>query len=352
MTDDPLGTDIIKCTNCNASMRYSIDDGALKCEHCGHIDAIEGENNVMRRELTDDAMREHVPWKENVVFRCSLCNAHIDVDKREIMKMCPFCGNPNVIKTEELPGIKPDSLIPYTVTKESAVELFRKWIHSKIFAPGECRKRATAENVNSVYSPVWSFTAQTRNLYNGTLGKDYTVTVTDAQGRTRTETRTRWFRVSGAMEANYKDVFIPSGELIPKDMAQKLEPYPMDKSTGYRQEYLAGKAAEHYSRDLSTCFSDFGKYVYADLCQRIRRKYNADRVGSMNIDTTYITKYFNYVLIPNYIANFGYKKKRFNFYVNGATGKIAGRYPKSIPKIAAVVAAVGAVIGGIVYFLM
>jgi len=353
MSDDTKSTDMIRCPNCNANMRYSISNKALKCDNCGQIEKIEGgENNVVRRDITESVMKEHEPWKESIVFRCSLCNAMIDVDKNEIMKTCPFCGSPNVIKTEELPGIKPDSLIPYTVTKQSALDLFKKWINGKIFAPGSVRKRAVAENMHSVYSPVWSFTADTQNRYDGTLGEDYQVTVTDAKGQTRTETRTRWYRVSGTIGAKYVDVFIPSGELIPKDMAKKLEPYPMKDATGYRREYLAGRAAEHYSRDLRTCFGDFGKYVYADLCERIRRKYNADHVGKMNIDTTYITKFFNYVLIPNYIANFAHNAKRYNFYVNGATGKIAGKYPLSGLKIGAVLGTIAAAIAGIWYFFL
>jgi hypothetical protein len=333
-------------------MRFSISDNALKCEHCGSLEKIEGgDNNVVRRDLTDSVFREHEPWTECIVFRCSLCNASIDVDRNEIMKMCPFCGNPNIMKTEELPGIKPDSLIPYKVTKESAVELFSKWIRSKLFAPGECRKKAKAENVNSVFSPTWSFTASTRSSYNGTLGKNYTVTYTDSQGRTQTRTEIRWFRVSGQISADYTDVFIPSGKLIPDKMAKKLEPYPVKEAVNYKQEYLAGKAAEHYSRDINTCFNEFGKYVYSDLCQRIRRKYHADHVGKMDINTTYNSKYFNYLLLPNHIANFTYKKKLYNFYVNGATGKVVGKYPLSPVKIGFTIAAIAAAIVGL-YMLL
>ena len=342
MPEDVRGTDLVKCPNCNGDMRFSIKNGALKCDHCGRIEQIKGDSNVARREITDSVLREHEPWKENIVLKCKFCNAQIDIDSREIMKACPFCGSPNIIRTEELPGIKPDSLIPYKVTKESALELFRKWIRSKLFAPGECRKKATAENINSLYSPVWSFAADTRNYYSGVLGEDYTETYTDSEGNTQSETRTRWYSVSGYINADYKDVFIPSGKLIPDDMAKELEPYPMGSKVGYKQEYLAGRAAEHYSRDLGTCFGEFGKYVYSDLCQRIKRMYNADHVQSMSVDTTYLTKFFNYILLPNYVANFAYKKKTYNFYVNGATGEVVGKYPKSIWKILLTIGAAAA----------
>ncbi|MDR2865964.1 MAG: hypothetical protein LBV13_00945 [Methanomassiliicoccaceae archaeon] len=350
--EDAKSTDIIKCTNCNASMRFSIKDHALKCPHCGHVQQIEkGNDNLVRREITNSALTEHEPWIENVIFRCNFCNADIDADKNGIMKKCPFCGNPNILRTEEIPGIKPDSLIPYTVTKESALDLFRKWIHSKIYAPGKCRRSATAENISSVYSPVWSFTARTQSRYNGVLGEDYTETHTDSKGNTYTTTHTRWYHVSGNISADYTDVFIPSGKLIPKKMAHKLEPYPMKKAVGYRQEYLADRAAEHYSRDLNTCFNEFKSYVYSDLCQRIKRKYGADHIREMNIDTNYVTKYFNYILLPNYIANFWYKEKNYNFYVNGATGEVVGRYPISAWKVMFTAAAVTAAIILIADFL-
>ena len=350
--EDAKSTEIITCRHCNASVSFSIEDNALKCDHCGQLESVDGgDDNVMRREITDSVLKEHEQWNESVVLRCEFCAARVDVDRHEIMKTCPFCGRHNIIRTEELPGIKPDSLIPYKVTKESALDLFKKWIRSKILAPGECRKRATAENINSVFSPTWSFAAKTKNRYSGTLGEDYTVTYTDSQGNTRTETRTRWYRVSGNISADYSDIFIPSGKLIPKETAQKLEPYPTGTMTGYKQEYLAGRAAEHYSRDMKTCFGEFGRYIYLDLCQKIRRKYNADHVGRMDIDTTYSSKHFNYVLLPNYIANFAYKERTYNFYVNGATGKVVGKYPKSPFKIALTAAAIGAMIGVIVLLL-
>ena len=351
--DDAKSTDLVKCPNCNASMRYSIKEGALKCEYCGHIEKIEeGTNNVARREITESVLKEHQPWAENTVFQCKFCNAQINIDKHEIMKKCPFCASPNIIRTEEIPGIRPDSVIPYKVTKQSALDLFSKWIRSKIFAPGECRKSAKAENINSVYTPVWSFNASTRNRYSGVLGEDYTETYTDSEGKTHTEKKTRWFNVSGEISADYSDVFIPSGKAIPDDVAKKLEPYPMNATVGYKQEYLADRAAEHYSRDLGTCFGEFGKFVYSDLCQKIKRKHNADHIKKMDIDTVYNTKFFNYILLPNYIANFSYQKKNYNFYVNGATGEVVGRYPKSIGKILAVIAAAGAAVGALLYFIL
>ncbi|MDR0334925.1 MAG: hypothetical protein LBH69_03470, partial [Methanomassiliicoccaceae archaeon] len=59
MTDDAKSTDIIKCPNCNASTEFSIENNALKCAHCGHMEPIESKNNVVRRDITESALNEH-----------------------------------------------------------------------------------------------------------------------------------------------------------------------------------------------------------------------------------------------------------------------------------------------------
>ena len=135
-------TNTIKCQKCGANMRFSIKNNALKCDHCGAIQQIEsGDEKVARRDMTQNILNQFSKWDESVVFGCNNCGAKVDLDKKEIVKNCPFCGSPNILRTDELSGIKPDSVVPFTVTKQSAAERFKKWIGGKFFAPRKCKKR-------------------------------------------------------------------------------------------------------------------------------------------------------------------------------------------------------------------
>ena len=344
-------TDVVKCKQCGADMRYSIKAGALKCAHCGSIQPVDNEGGIVRREITNEIISSRADWNQSAVFRCDSCGARVDMDKGEIVKKCPFCMSSNILKSDELCGIQPDSVVPFTVAKKDAGQLFKKWLGGKFYVPGKCKKMAHAENVNGLYFPTWSFSADTRNAYNGMLGEDYEETSTDSDGNTTTTTHTRWFRVSGNMNASYRDFLVPSGKLVSGSVIKQLGQYPIAAAKSYKQEYLVGRSAEHYSRDINVCFGEFGNYIYSDLCERIRMFHRADHVGRMNINVTYDNKQYNYVLLPAYIANFSYKRKNYNFYVNGATGKIVGKYPVSGLKIfftvlgimaAVVAAAVGA----------
>ena len=49
----------------------------------------------------------------------------------------------------------------------------------------------------------------------------------------------------------------------------------------------------------------------------------------MNVSTIHEGVTYKYVMLPIYVGNFNYRKKLYNFYVNGETGKVVGKTPKS-----------------------
>ena len=52
---------------------------------------------------------------------------------------------------------------------------------------------------------------------------------------------------------------------------------------------------------------------------------------------------------PVYVGNYIYKKKVYNFYVNGATGKVGGKTSLSLFKILLAVLLGGTVVAGLIY---
>jgi DNA-directed RNA polymerase subunit RPC12/RpoP len=325
-------TDANKCPKCGGEMKYDIETTDLKCERCGHTLDFDESGAVTRRAMTDEITKNHEHWKDGAVFRCDNCGAKGVLDKKSLSKCCAFCGSPHVVSTQELAGIKPDSVIPFQITRESAREKFLKWLKSKFFAPTKLKKMDKDEQFNAIYGSSWSFSANTNTKYNGTLGRRETSTRT-VNGRTQTTSTVRYFRVSGDIQQNYRDFFVQSGDQIGSKIFDKLKPFNLSHLKVYRQEYLAGIFAEHYSRTIDVCFNDFANFIKRDLRNRIMRKHNADVVQTLNLNTAYSDKAFNYVLLPVYIANYSWKAKLYNFFVNGTNGKVVGKYPKSGWKI-------------------
>jgi len=70
----------------------------------------------------------------------------------------------------------------------------------------------------------------------------------------------------------------------------------------------------------------------------VLRRYQ--HVRFMNAKTTLSNRTYKYILAPIWSASYHYKDKNYQVLINGQTGEVKGRYPKSAAKIAAVVAAV------------
>ena len=333
-----------KCPKCGAELKYDIETGNLKCDHCGERVVLDDGGAVQRRAMTAEITKNHEQWQEGAVFRCDNCGAKGVLDKKSLSKHCAFCGSSHIVSTSELAGIKPDSVIPFQITKEKARERFFKWIKSKFFAPNKLKRIDKDEQFNCLYSSSWAFSANTNTRYSGTLGRTETRTRT-VNGRTQTTTHVRYFRVSGDIQQTYRDFFVQSGDQIKPNTFNKLKPFNLSFLKVYRQEYLAGIVAEHYTRTIDVCFNDFENFVRRDIRNKIMRKHNADVVQSLTLNIAYNDKAFNYVLLPVYIANYTYNTKLYNFYVNGTNGKVVGKYPKSGWKIFFTVLGIGLLIG-------
>jgi len=338
-----------RCPGCGSNMEFNITSGNLRCGHCGTTQDFDQEGEVVRRKMCDEIVKGHQQWTESAVFRCDGCGAKSVIDRKEIAKPCCWCGSPHVVSTEELPGIKPDSVIPFQVTTETARNSFFKWIKRKFFAPNTLKRLDNKnEFMNQMYSSSWSYSANTVSNYSGTLGRRVAVTRT-VNGQTQTTWVTRWFNVNGVLQQPYKDFIVPSCVQIPPRFFDRIKPFNLTLLKVYRQEFLSGIVAEHYSRCIQTCFTDFSNFVRRDLTNKVMRLHNADSVSRLNLNTIYNDKHFNYILLPVYVANYKYKNKRYNFYVNGASGKVAGAYPKSVWKILFSLTGVGLIILGIAH---
>ncbi|MCL2570404.1 MAG: hypothetical protein FWE16_04325 [Firmicutes bacterium] len=342
-----------KCGGCGANMNFDVASGGLKCGHCGNTTEFNDDEKVQRRQITADILKSHEQWTDGRVAQCTNCGAKEVLSKTDIATQCVFCGSAKIQDINEMPGIKPDSVIPFQITEQSSIDRFRKWAKSKFFAPKGFKRSDVRKNINKLYTPCWSFSTKTENIYNGTLGRTVTRTVGHGQNA-RTVTTTHWFRVSGMIFQDYMDVFYQSGNRITSKNFNRLKPFDLRQVKVYRQEYLSGIVAEHYSRTLEECFNEFSRFIKQDIRTRVIRKHRADSVSFLDIQTRYNDKRFNYVLLPLYITNYQYKDKNFNVYINGATGKVTGRYPVSGRRVFGLVFGIILTIGAaaaLAYFL-
>lgn len=338
-------TEVYKCKACGSNLIYFPKQNALGCLHCGTKEDFVKDKTIIPMDFLKQD-RTGSNWDETVVYRCNNCGAKEIISKYEIAKSCPFCGTSNIVVSDELPGIKPNAVLPFKIDVEDAKKKFKEWIKRDFFAPNKLKKFVESDKIKGVYSPCYSFNTDTKSSYTGRLGKYYYV----SSGKTQ-QRKIRYFNINGNIDFSFRDILIECGPKLTQKVVEKLKPFLIDDSYRYDKRFLSGFAASNYDKTVDASFEEAKTIMQGILRKKILAGYSYDVVDYLKISTSYFDVRFNYLLLPVYICNYNYNNKVYNFYINGTNGKVFGKKPHSIWKIGGVVLGSLAIIAGIIFVI-
>ncbi|MCQ2387443.1 MAG: hypothetical protein MJ066_03230 [Clostridia bacterium] len=322
-------TRLVKCSGCGANMKFDPDRQLLVCEHCGSTKDFKVDKNADELNLLDGIEEDRV-WKDNKneVFLCSNCGAKVLFNKGETSIVCPFCGTAHVQKTDELIGIKPNALLPFSFGIEKALERCKEWARKRAFAPRKFKRNLQTENLRGVYTPCFTFDSHTKTIYDGKIGITHTRTVGSGKNQ-RVETWTEWKHIHGTYYDNFDDILITAGEKFDQKKLDKTSPFDTNSSKPFEEKYMLGFVSYSYDSEITDCWQKAKNKMDAVIKKSILSKYVYDKISYFNASTEHEGVTYKYVMLPVYVGNFSYSKKLYNFYMNGTNGKIYGKSPKS-----------------------
>lgn len=329
-----INTDYEKCPNCGGKMFFDPDSQMLKCEYCGCFKRVEKNKNVVENDIERGfAAAEKWNKNEQATYTCENCGATIIVGADEQAVVCPYCGTSHVVKSGSFEGLRPGAVIPFMVSSSQAAAQAKKWAKKRIFAPRAFKKSLTVENVHGVYEPSFTFDSDTKSSYVGRVGDRHTRTVGSGKNR-RTETYIVYRNVSGGYDRFFDDVTIAASDNLDQQTLDKLAPYRAKDACVYESKYLSGYVADGYKKDLKNCWGDAKDVMTREIRSDIRSSLHCDVVDYLNVSTKYDSVTFKYMLIPVYIMNFLFRKKKYRVFMNGSTAKITGKTPVSPWRVA------------------
>jgi DNA-directed RNA polymerase subunit RPC12/RpoP len=278
-------------------------------------------------------LEQHGDWDaETVVYRCNNCGAKEIISKKDIAKECPYCGTTNIVQTDDLAGLRPDSVVPYKITKDEAAEKAAEWIRKRKFAPKWYRRSAEPKNINGLFLPAFTFDTNTQSNYNGVLIETYFVTV-NINGKATMQARTRLIPIRGTLSKNFDDILVTASSVVPAHMFSKLGSFSTNNAKDYKKEFLFGFTASQYTKDGKMSWNEAKSRIDNAIRTEIIRRHGGGSVQSLYVNTNCFATTYKYVLLPIYVGHSAYKEKVYNFYVHGGNGKVAGQAPKSGWKI-------------------
>jgi len=349
------------CPSCGREMADAAEN-QVRCRHCGLAETIcpDGE-----REDRDFGALEADPVLQDWGFpvktlRCGGCGVRLTVPAETVLLSCPLCGSSQLSEAEELPGLRPDAVIPFRIDANEAGARFIRWISRLKMAPFSMKKQYAAGTLAGVYLPYWSFDAKTKTAYTGQAGDHYREA--DAHTRTedgRTEARqkserkTRWRFVSGTYEKAFRGVIYNDAAGVDEEVIKKLEPFKLGELEKFAPQHLAGFIAQRYAFGPKAVWGRAKQFMSGEILEDVRGivKRGSDVLGAVRICPAYSDIQYRLMLLPVWISSYRYKNKTYGLYINGQTGEITGRFPKSALKILIIILACLAVLAAL-YFLL
>lgn len=304
-----------KCSSCGSGMAFDGETGTLSCVSCGKKDNIEHIPDPLKQQVfTEDEVKE---------YRCGSCGAVLLTEAETSATTCSFCGSAVVLGDRVSGELAPAMVIPFAITKEQAVQAFRKWCRNGLLTPSGFMTANRIKDMTGVYVPFWLYDLDNRVEARGHATRVRSYTKGDYR-----YTETQHFEIYRKVQLNYKKVPIDASEKMNDELMDRLEPFPYEQLKSFKTPYLAGYIAEKYSHTDEELYPRVQEKIRSFIDSYLSSAvtgYTTVNFTDKQVDTT--RRQSDYVLLPVWMVNYDYNKKVYTFAMNGQTGKVVGKPP-------------------------
>ena len=330
-----------KCPNCGGAIEFDSSTQKMKCPYCDSEFVVESLKNMDNRlaEMQPDEFKWNEgsgkdEWSENdgmSVFVCKSCGGEIVGDENTAATSCPYCGNPVVMSGRLEGDLKPDFVIPFKLDDKAAKDALKAYVAKKKFAPNTFKSENRLKEIKGLYVPFWLFDS------------DATANVSYDATRTRTwsdskynYTETSHYDVFRAGTMSFENIPVDGSSKMPDDLMESIEPFHFGEAVDFQTAYLAGYLADKYDVTMEQSIGRANERIKVSCEDTLRDTVNG--FGSVTTKNSFVQTsngVAKYALYPVWILNTEYQGEKFQFGMNGQTGKIVGNIPASKAKLAA-----------------
>lgn len=310
----------VLCSNCSGKLIFNPASQKLDCVSCG--------SKFRPEDVEDKDARLHTKYYNTRVYTCSHCGAEVITSDSEASTFCVYCGNPAIVFSRISEEYMPDGLIPFKVTKEEAIRNISANFMKNPFVPQEIKSKVTADNLRGIYVPYWIINAEytEADLISGDVKR----------GKT---TYREHFSRAGDVEL--QNVPIDGSRMLNDDVSRKLEPFYLEDSTAFDEDYLNG----FYSNTSDLSYFDLKKSA-AGRCHKLFSDEVLKTVKAKNKKIDNSIQWIDieddplYMMMPVWFFTFRHGNKPYTILVNGQTGKVVGTLPWNTKRIWAIAAGI------------
>ena len=340
---------MIQCPTCGAGLRFDIASQQMVCDYChNHFDPTQITDNSTR----DDAKTQ--PYFDSFVYICPSCGAElVTTDKNDAIGFCQYCGGASMIFDKIRREWKPDSVVPFKVTKEQCKELYLKEVKKNPFIGGKYRNPQTIDGFRGIYMPYWSYDAAIVGEFSirGVSSRQHvggnTYHIYHYDMRSNTDYTLKGFSHDASM--TFDD-----------DLSETLAPFNQNGAVTFSPVYLSGFYAEIGNVDPHEYDDEIIKEVVADAekvyseCPAITGAKNQHsltiKAGESKFPAS--IKSVSRTMNPVWFMSCRNNDSITYAAVNGQTGKVVADLPLSPLRILIAALGISAVVFGVLFLAM
>ena len=346
-----MSTIAYKCPCCGAALAYGAASGKLECASCGnHYDLESMEAMQVSQErggVQFDLPTETFDANDAQAMQgyiCKSCGAELITEGTTTATECPYCGSPTILPERIEGGVKPEKVIPFTITKEQAQQMFHDYFKGKFLLPNIFQNsRNRIAEMRKLYVPYWLFDCEA----------DASI-VYDAEKRHVRRsgeyeiTRIEHYAVRREGSMAFENIPVDGSVKLDNKITESLEPYDLNGAVPFQAAVLAGALADHADVDAQQCEGRAVERVENSIAAAMRATvvgYSSVMEKSKRIfaEGGKVTP----VLMPVWLITTEKEGKIYTFAINGQTGKLTCDVPTNKGKAFGVGAGVFAGVMGI-----
>lgn len=341
------GPESVRCPQCGAAARFNIAKQTVACAFCGWTEAKQRE--VVGRDAADGEFTRTALERGAEGFgidrrelSCQGCGASLALEAGAMAATCPFCASSQVSVREHatISGLRPTALLPFAIPAEGARLGASIWLGQGWFHPPDLARIARVDAFMGIYAPYWLFSSDITSEWEAEVGKERTITKTNREGKTETETVIDWEWRKGVVSLTIRDLLVPGTAKISARLLHRIEgTFDLDRLLTYDPKQLAGFQAQTYDVGLP----DAWEQGRSEMREQARRACMSD-TGSSHVRSFSMTadldrEAWRHVLLPLWISAYRYDGRTFVVLVDGSTGSVAGQKPIAWNKVYLAIAA-------------
>lgn len=255
-TEENLKNINCNCPNCGSTeIEYDSVYKKLRCKYCKTLFEPKDLNNVKDINLLNERVigsgaRKITSDEHLITIKCVNCGAEVVLDTSVATHTkCHWCRSVLSINNRIPNGSVPDAILPFSVTKEEAIEEIKKFVSDrKKYALPEFIEKFTPDDVLGVYLPYLLVDAKLSCLYEGRGTREvlkYNITKYD------TRTDLEIYDVYRDFDLNIDDLSIESNNKLSNKLGfrtnniiNSIMPFDTNNCVKFESNYLIGYTSE------------------------------------------------------------------------------------------------------------